>query len=187
MTTFYDSRFTHRFPVPLLTFEWLHTQQPEEEMSDEQLLRWYAEACRQCCGVQNPTIDDAAYLIQRVVAASKLNEKNQGSESKYKRKDFGAALSDYLKTLELEDLILLACGYDYERARHVYCELDRDEATHLIDNFVKELSHRHNIALEVAIYGAGGGYKGNDAETEVIDLTTQTDVDLDKLNYLFNA
>lgn len=181
MTTFYDDRFTRRFPLPLLLFEWISKHPPAEDADDELTLAYYRQALR-VVGIDNPVFEDVAYVIRRVLDVYE-QRKPEGRSSPVR--DFGHALKEMLQDFSVEELLLAACGFDYERARKAYCELDRDEALQVIDTWVKLLSHRHNMEYEAAVYGAGGSYKGS-GDSQVIDMT-KGDVDLDSLNMLFNA
>jgi hypothetical protein len=180
MSVFYDSRFTVRFPVPLLFFEWVSKNPTHSDATDQEIINHYTYALKFLRVHPNPSQEDLQYVLDRLVKTSATGDGRKTSPVK----GFGHALREMLEEMDTQGLLLAACGFDYAKARHVYCELDRDEALHIVNTYVKLMSHHHSMAYEAGVYASGGAYKDSE-NTEVIDMTKP--VDLDTLNMMFNA
>jgi hypothetical protein len=163
-TPFYDHHFKRPFPFTLLMLERIGEL---HEQGEPDLSRTVAE-------LVDPPPDDMAeaaeYVSMRLMAPPKDAPADASPSSR--RKTLGEALSSMLKGLALVDELVLAFGL--AEARRLYCEEDRDDVLLALSLWHRQLSGRHTMAFEAALYGFGGSYKGDGgsaAPAEIIDMS----------------
>lgn len=162
MTIFYNEQYATPFAIPLLAFELLANLQRQ---GDSEAVY---KVLRDCCGIEHPTESDYAYFVARI---SEVASKQEATEPLFKPYRFGKALDNLLENLKVENILLIACGYNYEQAKLLYCRVDREIAMAVVQTWVKVESHRHNMMLESVLYGNGGKYKDDGgAQSKVIEL-----------------
>lgn len=170
---FYNTQGGRRFPIPLLALETYSIQAGSTQTADE-LLRLFMMIASEICHVKAPSDDDIDYFVQRLQGVQdELKELEEPSET---TKSFGTAFQEYLNKLTIDSTILRMTGYDFEAARKIYCELDRDDAMKLVNEYVSGLMQEGLLNLESAMYGQGGSYKDDvksKPKANVHDLTTE--------------
>jgi hypothetical protein len=169
MSIFYNAQFEQLFPIPLIAFERLSalSHLPAEEALPIVLA--------ECCNKPNPTEAEVVYFLERIrddskEAQEKIEAVTDAKPANTSTKTLGTSFKKFLGQLDSARLLLLACGWDYEKAKYLYTKVDRKAANQIIDDFL-ELQHERNTYLfEATMYGFGGGYTDDERE-EVMDLT----------------
>lgn len=123
-----------------------------------------------CCGIDDPTLEDIEYLLQRFEQAAKVQPAAEKTAT-HKTKSLGTAYRDMLASLPLDRVLLWMVGFDYTKAEQIYLHVDRDVALQMVDDFLKISVEQNNYLFEAVMYGFGGSYK-DDAppDEDVVDL-----------------
>ena len=155
MSLFYASSFEHLFPVPLIVFERLAGLQhllPEVAL---------AQTMSECCNKPAPTEAEVLYFVDRLQTQteSATDKTEARPEPKFKVRSLGTAFQDFLKQLDVSRILLMACNYDYEKARHLYTRVDYTVANQVVEDFLRLQNERNHILYESVLYGFGGKYK----------------------------
>lgn len=183
MSLFYRERYSQRFPVSLLALERLHHLQRTEPPEDAII-----EVLVECCGIKEPTQDDFIYLLERI------DEVNRECDSKpppsgystQDKKGLGSDFNKFISSLPLDQIILWMVQFDHDKARKLYCEVDRTTVMQAVKDFSTAILEGNKFLFEAVLYGFGGSYKGDSSDdAEVIDLSKQEN--FDGLQALFRA
>jgi hypothetical protein len=161
---FYIARFKRRFPLPMLTLERIQVLFSELEQAsatDHQvrkcILSALEDTCRQHC--QNPKSKDVEYVIDRL--NEMMEEASDPDEPLPKKKSLATSFITWAASLETDEVCLVASGFDYERAKHLYNEVDRDDVIQMAQQFLKFEMEKVKVGYESVVYGFGGSYEGD--------------------------
>lgn len=175
-TIYYREKFDLKFPIPLLAYEVLQYRMSElgDDFEPEDLQPIYDTVLTQVCGVADPQADDYVYLVEAIkeVIASGTNEQPATSKGDGKRA-YSSEFYKYFGLLPTDTTCLQVCGFDYEKARVLYCEVDRTIAMEIISQYVTRLQNDHTIMLESCVYGFGGNLDGASSDTITLDDTEE--------------
>lgn len=177
MSLFYRAQYEHLFPIPLLAFERISALKdtPPEEVLPQVLA--------ECCGKPKPTDAEIQYFLQRIkdesdaaqqkVARVEAAREDQPAEPS---KSLGSSFQKFVSGLDSSRILLWACGYDYEKAHHLYTQVDRSIAMQIVDDFIQLQHERNTYLFEASLYGMGGQYKDDTTPSsgvadDEIDLT----------------
>lgn len=130
-----------------------------------------------------PTDSGVAAACLRILAISQ-DRAEKSAEAKpptRKKGGFGAEYAQFLSSITPADQCIMASGFDVEKARKLYCEVDQQIADQVVALFLQNEWNCHRVRLEAAVYGAGGKMKSgpsvpgerspSSGDHEVIDLT----------------
>jgi len=154
---FFKRNYQRLFDVPLLAFEYIGQQSGGVEESEDALRAVYQEVLSGICGVEfnqanidylNTRLDEAAKEAQ---SASKPTPKAGKGDRK-----FSAAFWEDFESTPLEGKLMQMVGYDYDKAAHLYCKVDREDVMSLLESFIKRLNSDQVIQLEACVFGFGG-------------------------------
>ena len=183
MSIFHAERFERPFPLPLIAFEHLASLAHLEPV--DACLRTMID----CCGVPDPNESQIKYFLDRVQGdaekANALVESRPAPNPDQRiteRRSLGSSFDTFIRSLDSSRLLMLACHGDYEKAKHLYTKVDRDDAMQVINDFIRLHTERNTILFESVLYGFGGSYKG-DALGD--DRGDGNDVGIDELRSLF--
>lgn len=174
MSCFYAHRYGRRFPVPLLAVERFYELQ--EKTATEEALYY---TCQECCGRENPSEDDMAYLLQRLIDLSQTSKKPESDASDPHAKPpqtLGTKYHDLINSLPTDRTLLWMTGYDYDRAYHLYSRVDRDDAMQMVGDFLRIHLEENRVGFENVLYGHGGSYKDDGdsgSSGDTVDLSKQ--------------
>jgi hypothetical protein len=122
---------------------------------------------------------DAAF--EKIDALKKQSE-GEAVEAKRKsnKRTFGAKFTRYFEKLDPEKKCLMAADYDFERARYLYCDIDRVVASEIIKAKFDNLFELQMLQFEGVVFGMGGSFKGSaNPDDEVTDTRTMTSTQID--------
>lgn len=160
-SVFYNQSCGRRFSVSLLALEFYAVETQKCE-SDDDLFDTFMRVVVDFCGVTEPTDEDLNYFVERLNAIrDEVNKESKPQPAGKPRKSFGTSYDQYLQKLTLDSTILRMVNYDIESARRIYCEMDRDDAMKLVNDYVTGLMEEGLLQLEASMYGFGGKYKGD--------------------------
>jgi hypothetical protein len=164
------------FNVPLLAFEHLNSllDLPPIEAISNTLLN--------VCGTQ-PNEDSIDYFLKRNKEYLESKEVSSGKENKEttNKITLGTYFNRFIMSLDPSTVLVLATGYDIDKARKLYCEEDFSVAESVIKTYIKLMDEQNNYAYEVALYGAGGSYKEDAKQEESIPMDTLSIEDINAL------
>jgi hypothetical protein len=183
MSLFYEEA-QRPFPVPLIAFERLSAVDLTA-MSQDELLAEYRHVLAVYCGVENPTEADFRYLYERLTAPQEDEESSDSGKPSQKSsrkpaRTRGTAFAEAAAELGVDRILLAAVGYDWAKAKHLYCEADRTVAMAAVETFLRLSREHHTAMYEASLYGFGGKYVEEDEASHTLDLTSE-DVDLAEL------
>ena len=180
MSIFYHCQYEQLFPVPLIAFERLYALQdlpPEEALS---------KVLSECCGKPKPTEAEIQYFLGRLKSdAEEANTRVAsitGEANRSPTKTLGTSFQKFLTELDSARLLLWACGYDFDRAKYLYTQVDRSIATQIIDDFLKLQHERNTYQFEAVLYGFGGSYSSDAQDEDTVDMT---DLDASSIMAMF--
>jgi hypothetical protein len=129
------------------------------------------------CSVEKPSDDDLNYFVDRLKAIQEEIKDRVPGSSKKASKSFGTSYHEYISKLSIDSTILRMTGYNFDAAKRIYCELDRDDAMKLVTEYINGSMEESLLTLEACMYGMGGSYKndggGNKGADKVHDLSTE--------------
>jgi hypothetical protein len=166
---FYKHKFKSSLVVSLLALETYHTRAIGCESTEDLLVVVYS-VLQECCGIENPTEENLLEFTSRL---QKISEEAVKDPQKVpvKSKGFSTNFYKYLSELSLQNTLMLMTGFDFERARVIYCDLDRDEAIALIKDFTSGMLEQGILSFEAALYGGGNSYKEDSGEVKQLDTS----------------
>lgn len=182
LNTFYKNRFQPGLVVSCLALDHFHYLLSEAGEQTEQVVYEVSDrVLKECCGVQAPTEEHYVELLERINKISTEAVENQQEEEKssnrpdskkgYYAKDF----EQYIKKLDLKDLLYQLTSYDYLQAEHLYCEVDRDIVMGMVKTYIAHESQKNKLMFEACVYGFGGELKSDpraSANDKTFDLST---------------
>lgn len=118
-------------------------------------------------------------LIKIDALKSQAEKGEEERQRKSNKRTFGAKFSRYFEKLSPEKKCLLTADYDYERARHLYCDLDRAVASEIIKAKFDNLFEIQTLQFEGVVFGMGGSFKGSGNNEDVIDTKEMTSSQID--------
>jgi len=176
---FNNDLLVHSFPIPLLAYELLEIElanTSEEDITEEKVQKMYRDILIKACGVVQPKRADLEEFLNRTDKVLKQLAKGAGKAATNtevkKSLGFSSHFYKFIDKLDIPSLILNCTGFDYQKAKYLYCEVDRDAAMQIVSCYIDRIQQDHKIMLESAVYGFGGDMgEGSGTETEV-DLST---------------
>jgi hypothetical protein len=170
---FFNQLKGRRFPIPLLAIE-IYSDEARHCTTEDEVFDVFFRVITDICGVRQPTDEDLTYFVDRLDALRKEMEQNETQETKKAVRSFGTAYHEYLSNLMVDSRILRMVGYNFDVAKKIYCELDRDDAMKLVNEYMTGLLEEGLLNMEAAMYGFGGKYKDDKggSKANVHDLTT---------------
>lgn len=177
-TLFYEDRFERRLPLTGLFIECFGKEVAEiDNPSGADIVRVISETLIKCGLVEGePSEEDVVYVVERMnLLAADGEVKGKGADAPNgKGKFFAGYFMEWASGLEFHALCLYAAGYDYEKARRLYEEVDHKSLIAIAHEKLQFDFERARVALEASLFGFGGGYKDtpkSDDSSNVIDLT----------------
>ena len=156
---FYNQLEKDRFILPLIALESYAIKKPFCKTEEDLLSLIYDILSTYCLGRELEP-DDLQTFYDRLEAFNK--ERDEAAQNPpLKGASFGTSFTEYIQTLPIDQLLLRMCGYDYDNAKVLYCEVDRDEVICIARMYVTGLLEEHKVAMEACMYGFGGKYKGD--------------------------
>lgn len=193
----YERRFTKRFFFPMAAHDRLRgllkeTREaginPEEE---EVFVALCHQTVKDCCRIPDPNSEELGRFMDRL---QEINDKANADIIKDgdrgpAKKSYGTDFVQMLQESSMDQLLLMLCDYNVEKADYLYSEVDRDHVDIMIDHYIKKEMEKHKINMEGCLYGFGGSYSGDsksgssspapsnndDPSVQVFDLTESND------------
>ena len=92
---------------------------------------------------------------------------------------------EWYSGLNPDELCLMASGYDFGKARQMYCVWDKDVTDRVLKNFAERVWQEAYLRYEATLFGFGGGYgKGGGGGKETV--TDISEMDANDLNALLS-
>lgn len=152
--------------LPFLFYECLQ-EFSSEGMTEDSVLR----AGEVTFGEQFSKTTIPAIIARLIEEAEKgVNASDSGYRPKTKQV-FGTSLSDYLSSLDGEQLCFFLADFDPVLARKLYCEVDMRVVMTAAKEKMGYTAELSGVWFEAVLFGMGGSYKGNGPKDEVIDLS----------------
>jgi hypothetical protein len=177
MSIFHARLFQRRFNVPLIAFEhveYLQKNFPEYQIDIPRLIS-------QFCGVLDPTKEDVDYFVGRF--KQKEGTEDQSEKSKKEKITRGSSFRKFISSLPTDQILVLACNMDYEKAKKYYEVVDKEDAIKIISLWIEYTLETHNLSFESVLYGFGGGYTDNEVE-DISDMDIKDIAKLLGANYV---
>jgi len=118
-----------------------------------------------CCGVRHPDQEAITYFLARFNQdfGQKPKSEEEGKKSSGSATLLGASLRKFYQGLSRDQLLLMACGWDYVQAMHLYKNVDHTVTTQIVEDFLKYRQEHDLYLYEATLYGFGGKYKDEDS------------------------
>ena len=181
MSVFYQARFEHLFPIPLLAFERIDALR---HLPPEQVI---GQVLAECCNKPKPTSEEITYFIRRVQgevaqAAPQVESKTEEDDDPYKpvesstkRRTLGSSFQEMISKMDSARLLLWACNWDYNKASYLYTVVDKSIAKQVIDDFIRVTQETNTYLFEAGLYGFGGSYSGDEPSSgDEVDASDQS-------------
>lgn len=100
------------------------------------------------------------------------------STGKSSKRGFGSEYLRRFTSLPIAEKCLFAAGYDYNKAKELYCVLDKEVSEEVIKAAFDEKFSSLQVEFEAVVYGMGGSFGGGGSsaeEGEVIDHSVPTE------------
>ena len=167
-TIFFSHRFLRPFPVSFLFIEHVATglrdKAEVEGESTELVVRQVRDSLIAVAGLKEPDQAQMDYALERLAALTKeAQEAEKDGPHKPSKPGFATAYMDWAASLDPQEACLVAAGFDFQQARHLYCEVDREDVLKLTESRMRCEWERIKIAYESSVYAFGGGYEGDDS------------------------
>lgn len=186
MASIFLQALNHRKSQPVLSFLFFEVLQAvfdrtDESVSMQQLVSTTLVQTGQCTLQQlqeNPAL--VLEVCERIKArkdridaevAAVSAEKKQPKKS---QRGFGTKFAQDFEELDGEGKCLFAADYDFERAREMYCLLDKDVASKIIKSKFDYVINLQVLQFEGVVFGMGGSFDGSGGggNTPLGDVTT---------------
>ncbi len=159
---------------PLLTFLLQETIATVLASEPEATIEEVLAAAHIMAGMKVPS------QAQMLALAERLSTKEapvEGSQSKSGGPAMGRALLDWMEQLPTDQMCLLVCDYDTERARNLYCHTDIEIAGAVFSLFMDKAWQSFRAQFEASLYGFGGSLEGGgEVPTVDVDMGDNTQV-----------
>ena len=134
----------------------------------------------------NPDI--IAYAASRMDLTGKSVAEDQQKPHSRKRQ-YGGQFIHWFENLSAEEKCLFAADYDYDKARFLYCDIDRGDACEIIRAKFDLVFETGILDFEATVFGMGGSFGGSSGLGEVTDFSTpgMTEAQLDASAAAFMA
>ncbi len=191
---FYKQRRSHKaneIPITFLLLEVIENMQDSLEGAEvftalESALDWAGLTPE-----GGLTKEPALSLITRIEGISKSVEndkpaKSGGIEKALKgagKRAFGTEYLKWFTNLPIAEKCLYAADYDVNKARHLYCELDKELSEEIIKAVFDEKFSTLQAHYEAVVFGMGGTFGGGGSSVEEGEVTDHS-VTVDSPNYL---
>jgi len=165
---FYKASYERRFPLSFLFFEDLSIS--TGKLGDLPEYALVQQAVKDCLQRAMPdreiTDEDVEYVSDRLEELAD-EEPEKGGDKGDGKKGFATSFSDWMASLEPHNMCLVIAGLDYELAKKLYCDTDREDVLLIATQWVHSEWERIKVGYESVVYGFGGGYKDESPETTV--------------------
>ena len=171
-----------RIPVTLLFIEVLKDLQPTLEDEDTQTV--LQAALVEAGLIELGTILDdevAIELLTRIQPKPKKEEQvsTESRQPRSRKRSFGSEFVEAFEKMSIVEKCLYAADFDYEYARKLYCEFDREVAEEVIKAKIAFDTSMNNVRFEAVVIGMGGSFSNNPgsptngAPGEVVDFAPE--------------
>lgn len=159
---------------PLLTFLLQEALRAVIQSDPQITLEGALAAAHVMVGMKIPSQSEMLALTDRLKPKAPVDEKKQPTSS---RPGMCKELLGWMEKLPTDEMCLLVCGYDVERARKLYCETDIDTAEVAFGLYLDQTWQQFRAHYETSLYGFGGNL-GEDPEipVTVVDMTDNDQV-----------
>ncbi|WP_422451837.1 hypothetical protein [Endozoicomonas sp. ALC066] len=169
---------------PTITFEFVEAIQ--EALKDNPELSTL-QALLFACDRTGRTKDDLEAVAVRLAEEKKESEERQ-EVTKSTKQGFGTSFLEWYSKLSPDLMCLMATGFDFEKARHLYCEVDKEVANEVLKAFSEHSWNEAHLRFEACLFGFGGGYgKGGSSTKGEENVVDATDMDADDLNAMLRG
>lgn len=170
---FFNMQGGVRFPISLLALE-VYAHKSIGLTQESEFLDLFAWIVNRYCGVSNPSDDDKTYFLNRLIAIHEESSEPSQGKAGVQKKSFGTSYQEYMSELALDSVILRMTGYNYEAARRIYCDLDRQDTFRLVKDYQAGIWQKGLLELEACMYGFGNSYSEDSKPSgPVHDLNTE--------------
>jgi len=129
--------------------------------------------------------EQATKLVERIRKMSTPAQEEKSSPESFgkapgksSKRGFGSEYLRRFTSLPIAEKCLFAAGYDYTRARELYCTLDKEISEEVIKAVFDEKFSSLQVEFEAVVFGMGGTFGGGVSsadEGEVIDHSVPTE------------
>jgi hypothetical protein len=173
MSLFYQARFVMRFPIPLLALERFDVLVKTLPILDAAI-----STITECCHRHPVQNEDIIYFLERVQDLQKPPKPPNLSSGPVSIKTLGTSFGKFLSSKPPDHILLMACGWDYNKAAHLYSMEDAAVSILVIDDFLSLQQERNNYLYEAVLYGFGGSYAEDGDTSDDIDLSGASAADI---------
>ena len=140
---------------PLITFEFMeHLQNFVRDNPETSMLSALQYACTNSkCDLRN-----AEHIAMRLADEQSARQSAQPAASKANAKGFGTSFLEWYTKLSPDIMCLIASGFDYEKARHLYTMVDKDIVDEVLKAYSESEWNTAHLRFEACLFGFGGGY-----------------------------
>lgn len=132
-------------------------------------------AALEACGIQS-TDENKEYLAARIVEENeKWKGSNKGSSSSRGKKQFGDGFAQWGGGLSPQELCMYLSEYDFEKARYLYCSVDKQDVMSLANGKLKYDMELAVLSYEACLFGFGGWYGDDDKNVMVNNVDQNGD------------
>jgi hypothetical protein len=161
---FYEATFERRFALPFLFFEHLAivVKEYKGDPDDAAMNDMLKESMKACLGMDKVSDKDMEYVAERLTELA--DRKKPPPEARPTKKSFATSYAEWVSGLTPDLLCLVLADNDFEKARHLFCEVDKDDVMSMSEAWISKSWEDIKIAYECCVYGFGGGYKDSGPE-----------------------
>lgn len=157
------------FPVSLAAFEFLIESLANlQDVNEVSIAEVYSTAMTNYCNQESANQEGLNYISDRLSEANKAAGELKGGEDKGKavKRGFSTEFDKFMRGLPMDTLILQMCGYDFDKAKHIYFKVDRDVALAIVGSYIERSKQDNLIKFEASVYGFGGSFEGGSKEAD---------------------
>ncbi len=122
-----------------------------------------------------PAPADMLALAQRI--AAQRGGPPVKEEVEARGSGLGRAMQEWMGGLPTDQLCLLACDLDLDRARRLYCDTDVEDAETVLSLYMTRVWHQARAQFEATLVGFGGELGGSsDVPTTRVDMNDNAQV-----------
>jgi len=111
--------------------------------------------------------------LQAMSDSAKQIEDSNKSGSKGKGKGFGQDYLEHIKDLSPADKCMVVCEYDYDKAKRLYCEVEKSAADRIVTLYMGTRWQELKTNFEASVLGFGGSLDGKKDKGPSYDMTTE--------------
>ncbi len=178
LSCFYNDALCHPFPVTMLLLEQISVVMHDDKLKREEgaapatFEEVISKTLKSLDIKKKPTKEDILYTFSRLegMRPKEVDPNNSTASDNSRKKSFA---SDYLKwvsQLDHEQVCMHVAGYDYDKARSLYTEVDRDSVLKLAKQKADSDWHGKMTEFEACLFGFGGGYGSGGEGSNEFDM-----------------